>query len=247
MFTDKRLATLLCWQKALTVVDTGLGAGVKLEKAKGKVTVLLAKRQEYKCMQGAEELAVGGSGVAKVKSKEMVESDEDDSDNDSDSDMPLAQKQAASPAKEGEGDMEMREMTPLATVTEVEQEASNMEVEGEEELKVVSVATEEDKEEESAEEVEVRQWGTWSDMPLCQVGDNKLEWLGENLSWLTPLTSVALLVDFNKRVAGVEQQFQRELEAAREELLAARARYTVAKQMLATLAGYQHDCQAFLA
>ncbi|KAG5348758.1 hypothetical protein C0989_008451, partial [Termitomyces sp. Mn162] len=52
-FTDKHLATLLCWQKALTVVDTGLGAGVKLEKAKGKVTVLLEKQQEYKCTQGA--------------------------------------------------------------------------------------------------------------------------------------------------------------------------------------------------
>ncbi|KAG5348938.1 hypothetical protein C0989_007085 [Termitomyces sp. Mn162] len=33
-FTNKRLATLLCWQKASMVVDTGLGAGVKLEKAK---------------------------------------------------------------------------------------------------------------------------------------------------------------------------------------------------------------------
>ncbi|KAG5716071.1 hypothetical protein E4T56_gene10782 [Termitomyces sp. T112] len=42
-FTDKRLVTLLRWQKASTVVDTGLGAGVKLEKAKGKVTVLLEK------------------------------------------------------------------------------------------------------------------------------------------------------------------------------------------------------------
>ncbi|KAG5334799.1 hypothetical protein C0989_003065 [Termitomyces sp. Mn162] len=128
-------------------------------------------------------------------------------------------------------------------VTEVEQEASNMEVKGKGELEVVPVATEEDKEEESAEEVK----GTWSDMPLHQVGDNKLEWLGKDLSWLTPLTSAALLVDFNKRAAGVEQWFQRELEAAREELLAVWAWYTVAKQMLVTLAGYRHDCQAFLA
>ncbi|KAG5349313.1 hypothetical protein C0989_004706 [Termitomyces sp. Mn162] len=52
-FTDKCLAILLHWQKALTVVDTGMGARVKLEKAKGKVTVSLEKRQEYKCMQGA--------------------------------------------------------------------------------------------------------------------------------------------------------------------------------------------------
>ncbi|KNZ80294.1 hypothetical protein J132_06410 [Termitomyces sp. J132] len=42
-FTNKHLAALLCWRKTSTVVDTGLGAGVKLEKAKGKVTVLLEK------------------------------------------------------------------------------------------------------------------------------------------------------------------------------------------------------------
>ncbi|KAG5331596.1 hypothetical protein C0989_007856, partial [Termitomyces sp. Mn162] len=51
-FTNKRLATLLCWQKALMVVDTGLGARVKLEKAKEKVTVSLEKRQEYKHTHG---------------------------------------------------------------------------------------------------------------------------------------------------------------------------------------------------
>ncbi|KNZ72633.1 hypothetical protein J132_02226 [Termitomyces sp. J132] len=53
MFTNKHLVTLLHWQKASMVVDTGLGAGIKLEKAKGKVTVSLVKQQEYKCMQGA--------------------------------------------------------------------------------------------------------------------------------------------------------------------------------------------------
>ncbi|KNZ73693.1 hypothetical protein J132_10445, partial [Termitomyces sp. J132] len=52
-FTDKRLATLLRWRRTTTVGDTGLGAGVKLDKAKGKVTVLLEKRQEYKYTQGA--------------------------------------------------------------------------------------------------------------------------------------------------------------------------------------------------
>ncbi|KAG5720953.1 hypothetical protein E4T56_gene889 [Termitomyces sp. T112] len=127
----------------------------------------------------------------------------------------LAVTSASDTAKEEEGDVEMREMTPLATIAEVEWEASNMEVKGEEELKVVPVATEEDKEEESAEE------GTWSDTPLRQVGNNKLEWLGEDLGWPTPLMSAALLADFDKRVAGVERQFQRELEAARKELLAA--------------------------
>ncbi|KNZ77822.1 hypothetical protein J132_03331 [Termitomyces sp. J132] len=297
-FTDKHLVTLLHWRKASMVVDTGLGAGVKLEKAKGKVTVLLEKQQEYKRMQGAcnncwadngpegcyrwssrstggkfakriatkvasvrnarafverqRELArqeehievkhlslllptlqegavVGGGGGAKVKSREVVESD--GNNNDSDGDVPLAQKQAASPtlvtsakqpqmvaSEEGEGDVEMRETTPLATVAEVEQEASDMEVEGKEELETVPATAEEGKEEERAEEAKVWQRGTWSDMPLCQIGDNKLEWLGEDLSWPMPLTSAVLLVDFDKRAAGVEQRFQRELEAAREEL-----------------------------
>ncbi|KAG5349007.1 hypothetical protein C0989_006573 [Termitomyces sp. Mn162] len=145
-------------------------------------------------------------------------------------------------SKEGEGNVEMRETTSLATVAEAEQEASNMEVKGKEEL-----VAEEDKEEERAEEAKVQQRGTWSNTPLCQVGDNKLEWLGKDLGWPTPLTSVVLLVDFDERAAGVEWQFQRELEAAREELLAARACYTVTKQTLATLAGYRRNCQAFLA
>ncbi|KNZ78778.1 hypothetical protein J132_09916 [Termitomyces sp. J132] len=84
-------------------------------------------------------------------------------------------------SKEGERDMEMRETTPLATVTEVEQEASDMEVGGKEEFEAAPAAIEEDEEEERAEEVEVRQWGTWSNTPLCQVGDDELEWLGKDL------------------------------------------------------------------
>ncbi|KAG5349805.1 hypothetical protein C0989_001796 [Termitomyces sp. Mn162] len=266
------------------VVDTGLGAGVKLEKAKGKVTVLLAKQQDattagpimtqraagtpwgsspviIATAQGkAEEVTSGSSGGTKVKSKEWVESDEDggnsSGDNDNDNKVPLAPKQAASPApvtstkrpqmvasEEGEGDVEMRETTPLVTVAEVEPEVSDMEVEGKEEFKAAPATIEENKEEEWAEEVK----GTWSDTPLCQVGDDKLEWLGEDLGWPTLLTSVASLADFNKRAAGVEWWFQRELEAAREELLAVQAHYTVAKQMLVTLVRYRHDCQAFLA
>ncbi|KAG5727091.1 hypothetical protein E4T56_gene20331 [Termitomyces sp. T112] len=141
----------------------------------------------------------------------------------------------------GREECEMREMTPLATVTEVEWEASDMEVEGKEEFKATLATIEEDKEEECAEE------GTWSDTPLCQIGNNKLKWLGKDLGWPMPLTSVVSLADFDERVAGVEWRFQRELEAAREELLAVQAHYTVAKQTLATLAGYQQDCQAFLA
>ncbi|KAG5717881.1 hypothetical protein E4T56_gene1440 [Termitomyces sp. T112] len=343
-FTDKHLAMLLRWRKASMVVDTGLGAGVKLERAKGKVTVSLEKRQEYKRTQGAcnncwadndpegcwyptgvqpcyhcnstrkscshsrwssrstggkfakriatkaalvrnarafveqqrelarrgepievkpsslilptsqEEAGVGGSGGAKMKSRAIVESNEDGSDNDGD-DLPLAQKRTASPSlvasakrpwmvasKEGAGDVEMRETTPLATVAEAEREASDMEVEGKEELEAVPATAEEDKK-ERAEEAK----GTWSNTPLRQVGDDELEWLGEDLGWLTPLTAVALLMDLNERAAVVEWRFQRELEAVREELLAARARYTVTRQMLVTLAGYRRDCQAFLA
>ncbi|KAG5351087.1 hypothetical protein C0989_008024 [Termitomyces sp. Mn162] len=94
-FSDKCLATLIYWQKALMVVDTGLGAGVVLMKAKGKVTVLLEKQQEFKCMQGVEEAAIGGSRVTRVKSREVVESNKDDDGNDSSNgndDVPLAQK-----------------------------------------------------------------------------------------------------------------------------------------------------------
>ncbi|KNZ78149.1 hypothetical protein J132_01674 [Termitomyces sp. J132] len=190
-----------------------------------------------------------------VKSREMVESDEDDDNNGSDGNMPRALKRAASPSsvasakrprtvtsEEGREDMEMRETTPLATVAEVE--ASDMEIRGEEEVEAVPVATEE---EERAEEVEVVRRGTWSDTPLRQMGDDELEWLGKDLRWLMPLTSAASLLDFDERAAGVEQRFRRELEAAREELLAARARYTVARWTLATLVGYRRDCQAFLA
>ncbi|KAH0587142.1 hypothetical protein H2248_005957 [Termitomyces sp. 'cryptogamus'] len=37
-FTNKYLVSLLCWQKALTVVDISMGAGVVLKRAKGKTT-----------------------------------------------------------------------------------------------------------------------------------------------------------------------------------------------------------------
>ncbi|KAG5349539.1 hypothetical protein C0989_003261 [Termitomyces sp. Mn162] len=96
-----------------------------------------------------------------------------------------------------------------------------MEVEGKEEFEAAPATIEEDEEEEWAEEVK----GTWSDTPLCQVGDDELEWLGKDLGWPTPLTSAVSLVDFDERAAGVERWFQRELEAAREELLVAWACY----------------------
>ncbi|KNZ81101.1 hypothetical protein J132_03092 [Termitomyces sp. J132] len=117
-------------------------------------------------------------------------------------------------SEEGKEDMEMREMTPLATVAEVEWEASDsdMEVKSKEEFKVVTVAIEENKGEgKGAEEAK----GTWSNMPLYQIGNNELEWL-----------------DFDERAAGVERRFQRELEAAREELVVVRAQFTVTKWTL---------------
>ncbi|KNZ74102.1 hypothetical protein J132_07998 [Termitomyces sp. J132] len=107
-----------------------------------------------------------------------------------------------------------------------------MEVEGEEEFKAALITIEEDKEkDEGAEETRVQQQRTWSKTLLCQVGNNELKWLE----------------DFNERVAGVEQQFQRELAVAKEELVVVRAWYAVAKRTLVMLVGYWHDCQAFLA
>ncbi|KAG5348871.1 hypothetical protein C0989_007611 [Termitomyces sp. Mn162] len=228
-FTDKRLVILLCWQKVLTVVDTGMEAGVKLEKAKGKVTVSLEKQQEYKCTQGACDNCWADNNPEGCWYPTGVQPCYHC---DSTKKSCLYSGQASRSTGKGGEDVEMRETTPLAMVTKMEQEASDMEVE------VVPIAAEE---EERAEE------GNWSNTPLCQVGDNELEWLGKDLGWPTPLTTAALLMDFDERVAGVERRFQRELEAAREELLAARACYTVARQTLVTLAGYWRDCQAFLA
>ncbi|KNZ76554.1 hypothetical protein J132_09636 [Termitomyces sp. J132] len=216
-FTDKRLVTLLrcattagqiTTQKAagtprgssLAIVATALGRAartVALRSARAFVERQreLARRGEPIKVKHLsltlptlqEEGLVGGSGGTRVKSREMVESDDNDNDNGTN--------------EEGREDAEMRETTPLATVAEVE--ASDMEIEGEEEVEAVPVATEE---EERAEEVEVVRRGTWSATPLRPVGDDELEWLGEDLGWPTPLT-----------------------------------------RTLATLAGYQRDCQAFLA
>ncbi|KNZ80698.1 hypothetical protein J132_04942 [Termitomyces sp. J132] len=163
-----------------------------------------------------EAVAVGGSRVARVKSREVMESDkEDDGDNGSDNNMPLAQKCPASPdsvtstkhprtvaSKEGEGNVKMRKMTPLATVAEVEWEVSDMEVKGEGKLKAVAMIIEE--KDKGAEETKVHQQEVWSNMLLCQVGDNELEWLGKDLAWPMLLTLVASLSDFNKRAVEVE-------------------------------------------
>ncbi|KAG5726352.1 hypothetical protein E4T56_gene18915 [Termitomyces sp. T112] len=193
------------------------------------------KHMSLKLLIFQEEVAIGGSGIARVKSREVVESNKEDddnngSDNNGNNEVPLAQKCPASPtlvaSEEGEKDMEMREMTPLATVAEVEREVSDMEVKGKEEQEAATVASEEDKgENKGAEEAK----GIWSNMPLHQVGNDELEWLGEDLAWLTPLTLAASLSDFDKRAAGVEWRFQRELEVARKELVVARAWFAVAK------------------
>ncbi|KAG5719500.1 hypothetical protein E4T56_gene11332 [Termitomyces sp. T112] len=53
LFTNKCLVSLLYWQKALTVVDTSMGASVVLKKAKGKSMVLHEARQAFKEKQGA--------------------------------------------------------------------------------------------------------------------------------------------------------------------------------------------------
>ncbi|KAG5335135.1 hypothetical protein C0989_002321 [Termitomyces sp. Mn162] len=113
----------------------------------------------------------GGSGVAKGKSKEVVESNDKEgnkdgnngSNNDGDDyNVPLAQKHPASlvsvasakrprmvASKEGKvEDVEMEETTLLATVTEVEPVVSDMEVKSKEE--------EFEAEEEGPEEAKVR-------------------------------------------------------------------------------------------
>ncbi|KAG5348994.1 hypothetical protein C0989_006661 [Termitomyces sp. Mn162] len=102
-------------------------------------------------------------------------------------------------ASKGKKDVEMRETTLLATVAEVECKASDMEVEGEEEFEAAPVTIEEEK-----DEVAEGTKRTWSDMPLCQVGNNELEWLGKDLAWPTLLTPVTSLADFDERAAGVE-------------------------------------------
>ncbi|KNZ77455.1 hypothetical protein J132_05413 [Termitomyces sp. J132] len=107
-------------------------------------------------------------------------------------------------------------MTPLVTVAEVGWEVSDMEVEGEGKPEVVAIVIE--NKDKGAKETKV--WGLEQHV-LCQVGDNELEWLGKDLAWLMPLTPVVLLLDFDERAAGEEWQFQRELEAAREELVVA--------------------------
>ncbi|KAG5716192.1 hypothetical protein E4T56_gene10768 [Termitomyces sp. T112] len=194
------------------------------------------KREEWVCSFDVHfEVAIGGSRIAKGRSRELVESDEesngnDGSDNNSNNDMPLAQKQPTSPT------LVTSAKQPQTIASE---EASDMKVKGEEEFEAAPVTMEEDK---GAGEVK----GTWSDTPLWQVSNDELEWLGKDLAWLMLLMPVASLADFDKRAAGVEQWFQRKLEAAREELIAVRAWYAVAKQTLVTLVGYWHDCQAFL-
>ncbi|KAG5723820.1 hypothetical protein E4T56_gene9885 [Termitomyces sp. T112] len=186
------------------------------------------KHLSLNLLTSQDGIVVGGSGVAKgkqqEKSQEVVESKEDASNEEgisnSNDNMLLCQKHAASPAwvalpkqqrmiasKEGEDgqeDMEMREKTPLATVAEVEPAASGGEVEEE--------AMEVEANKESNKEPVVQQWGIWTSMPLQQVGNDKLEWLSENLALPTPLMLAMLLRSYGKRAAEMEQRFQRELE-----------------------------------
>ncbi|KAG5350739.1 hypothetical protein C0989_009458 [Termitomyces sp. Mn162] len=231
-FTDKCLAALLHWQKALTVVDMGIGARVVLEKVKGKSMVLLAKQQAFsvttagpRMTQKAADTQLGpnpaiaatvqGRAACTAGSHQGVLAESLPRGLQQSPASVTSTKQPRTVASEEEKketeNVEMREKTPLVTIAEVEPA------------------------------------GTWSSTPLQQVNNNKLEWLGEDLAWPTLLMSAMLLWRYNKRVAGVERQFGREMEKAKEELLEARARFTVTKQLLATLVGYQGNCQAFLA
>ena len=51
-FADDKLALVLKWRKEDVVVDNGMGAGVVLEKAKGKTTIGASQRQAFKEEQG---------------------------------------------------------------------------------------------------------------------------------------------------------------------------------------------------
>ncbi|KAG5732032.1 hypothetical protein E4T56_gene18259 [Termitomyces sp. T112] len=95
------------------------------------------------------------------------------------------QKTVTSKTEEEGKDMEMREKTLLVAVTEVELAVSREEV--------VEEAMEVEKNEESDEEARVQQHGTWTSTPLHQVGNNRLEWQGEDLVSPTPLMLAMLL------------------------------------------------------
>ncbi|KAG5349799.1 hypothetical protein C0989_001832, partial [Termitomyces sp. Mn162] len=112
-------------------------------------------------------------------------------------------KQPRTITSKGKEDVEMRETTPLATVAEVEHKVSDIEVKGEEEFEAALVTIEEEKN-KVAKGTKIPQRGTWSNMPLHQVGNNELEWLGKDLAWPMLLTPATSLVDFDERVAGVE-------------------------------------------
>ncbi|KAG5721939.1 hypothetical protein E4T56_gene18400 [Termitomyces sp. T112] len=126
--------------------------------------------------------------------------------------------------------------------TKAEEEGEDVEMWGEDSLS-------------NSQRDESNEEGTWTSMPLQQVGNDKLEWLGEDLALLTLLMSASLLhgydkrvvVRYDKRAVGVERQFWKELERVREELLDARAGFAVAKWLLVTVAGYWGNCQAFIA
>ncbi|KAG5732815.1 hypothetical protein E4T56_gene2856 [Termitomyces sp. T112] len=90
-----------------------------------------------------------------------------------------------------------------SVVAEVECEASDMEVKGKEEFEAAPVTIKEERD-KVAKGTKVQQRGTWSNTLLCQIGNNELEWLGEDLAWLMLLTPVTSLADFDERAAGVE-------------------------------------------
>ncbi|KAG5349878.1 hypothetical protein C0989_001455 [Termitomyces sp. Mn162] len=123
LFTNKHLANLLHWQKALMVVDTGMEAGVVLEKAKGKSTVLLEKQQAFRQQQGAcNDCWVENNPEGCCKEEE-----------------------------EETEDVEMRKKTPFATITKVKPVVSNGDIEAEEEEMEVE-KNEESKDEERVQQ-----------------------------------------------------------------------------------------------
>ncbi|KAG5732398.1 hypothetical protein E4T56_gene11338 [Termitomyces sp. T112] len=177
------------WQKALTVVDTGMSVGVVLKKAKGKTMVLLEEKKVLKkskehtttaeqrmTQRGAGTLLAPNPAIVVIAKKKVLiqrkviekhwqEVCEEDS-NEGGLGMTGQSFCGATVGKDAE-DVEIEEDTPIATVAEVKTVASGGEVKGKQEVdeeKVMKV----EKDKRSEEEKNVQQHVVWTNTPQQQ-------------------------------------------------------------------------------
>ncbi|KAG5728747.1 hypothetical protein E4T56_gene18615 [Termitomyces sp. T112] len=113
--------------------------------------------------------------------------------------------------EEGEGDVEMRETTPLVMVAEVEWEQATWRSRARKSSRPPQPPSRRMRRRKGLRRLKSDDKGPGATRHCARLAMT---------SWSA---------DFDERVAGVEWQFQRELEAAKEELLVAWACYTVAK------------------